>query len=96
MLAKAYEENKELYDHILDADNESTQNSILEALAELVYGKITKSVGAEGNKGGVLDDLAAGQASQYDLLAAGNGKLKALGKSVKKSGYKVTTKKKAR
>ena len=44
-----------------------------------------------GGKGGVLDDLTAGQASQYDLLAAGNGKMKALGKSVKKSGYKVKT-----
>ena len=96
MLAKAYEENKELYDHILDADNEATQDAVLEALAELVYGRIKKSVSAKGIKGGVLEDLAAGQASQYDLLAAGNGKMKTLGKRAKKSGYKVKVKKKVK
>lgn len=96
MLAKAYEENKELYDHILDADNEATQDAVLEALAELVYGRIKKSVSAEGINGGVLVDLAAGQASQYDLLAAGNGKMKALGKRAKKSGYKVKAPKKVK
>ena len=76
--------------------SEGTMRAVLEALAELVYGRITKSVSAKGSKGGVLEDLAAGQASQYDLLAAGNGKMKALGKRAKKPGYKVKAPKKVK
>ena len=40
LLAKAYEENKELYDQLLDSDNAATQGAVLEALAKLVYQKV--------------------------------------------------------
>ena len=78
---------------VVDSDNEETQNAVLEALAELVYGKIAKFGGGSDSKGGILEDLAAGEASQYDLLAAAGGKKKAVGKTAKTSGYKVKGKK---
>lgn len=68
-----------------------------QTLSNEVYEKIMGQAEnfSRNHENDVLADLVAGEASKYDLLAAGKGTKRSAGKkSVKKSGYKVKTKKK--